>query len=191
MYLIVGLGNPGPKYSLTRHNIGFMAIDYMCRSLEVSLKTKWKSEFIKTRLSNTDVILQKPMTFMNLSGESVVPAAQFFKIKPDKILVIQDDIDMPFGAIRFQQNRSAGGHNGIKDISEKLGTQDYLRLKIGVGRPTKGAVDAYVLSDFSNQEQDKIPELLEDITTAIESLLKLGLNKAASKHNRKALPEIG
>lgn len=189
MHLIVGLGNPGPKYSLTRHNIGFMAIDYMCRSLEISLKSKWKSEFVKTNLSGFDVVLQKPMTFMNLSGESVIPAAQFFKIKPDKILVIQDDIDMPFGAIRFQQNRSAGGHNGIKDISEKLGTQDYMRLKIGVGRPSRGPVDAYVLSDFSNEEQTKLIDLLEDCTTAIESLLKDGMQKASNKHNRKDLAE--
>jgi len=190
MKFIVGLGNPGPKYQLTRHNIGFMAIDHLSGVLNSPFKEKWQSEFCKTTMESEDIILQKPLTFMNLSGESVQPGMKFFKCTPEKdLLVIQDDIAMPFGAIRLQQNRSAGGHNGIKDITQKLGSQDYARLKIGVGMPSSGPVDRHVLSDFSKEELKEIPFLLNDIENAVADFIKLGLDKAANKHNRKALPE--
>ncbi len=190
MKFIVGLGNPGPKYLFTRHNIGFMAIDHLTHSFGLSFKEKWKSEYSKTKIEDKDVILQKPLTFMNLSGESVRPALQFFKseFKTD-LLVIQDDIAMPFGALRIQQDRSAGGHNGIKDITQKLGSQDYARLKVGVGMPTSGPVDRHVLSDFSKEEQKEIPFLLNDIEDAVKSFIKYGVDKAANLHNRKSLPK--
>lgn len=188
MKFIVGLGNPGPKYAFTRHNIGFMAIDFISQELNANFKEKWKSEFVKTSLKSEDVVLQKPLTFMNLSGSAVQQALQFFKGKAQSdLLVIQDDIAMPFGALRFQKNRSAGGHNGIKDISEKLGSQDYARLKVGVGMPTHMPVDRYVLSDFNKEEIGEMPFLLNDILLAVESYLKDGLDKAANKHNRKQL----
>lgn len=190
MKFIVGLGNPGPKYLFTRHNIGFMAVDHLVSSTNSSLKEKWQSLFCKTSLASEDVILQKPMTFMNLSGQSVQPGMKFFKCNPkEDLLVIQDDIAMPFGALRFQQNRSAGGHNGIKDITQKLGSQDYARLKVGVGMPSSGPVDRYVLSDFSKDEQKEIPFLLNDIEQAVEAYVKYGLDKAANLHNRKDLPK--
>ncbi len=191
MKFIVGLGNPGPKYLFTRHNIGFMAIDHLTKSTNSSLKEKWQSLFTKTKIASEDVILQKPMTFMNLSGAPVQQGLSFFKCSSIKdLLVIQDDIAMPFGALRFQQNRSAGGHNGIKDISQKLGDQDYARLKIGVGMPSSGPVDRHVLSDFSKEEQKEIPFLLNDIEQAVESFIKYGLDKAANEHNRKDLPQV-
>ncbi|MGH1469094.1 MAG: aminoacyl-tRNA hydrolase [Bdellovibrionales bacterium] len=189
MKFIVGLGNPGPKYLFTRHNIGFMAIDHLIQNTNSIVKEKWQSQFSKTSLASDSVILQKPMTFMNLSGSSVQPGLQFFKcdFKTD-LIVIQDDIAMPFGAIRLQQNRSAGGHNGIKDITQRLGSQDYARLKVGVGMPSSGPVDRYVLSDFSKDEQKEIPFLLNDIEQAVESFIKYGVDKAANLHNRKGLP---
>lgn len=190
MKFIVGLGNPGPKYLFTRHNIGFMAIDHLINSTNSIVKEKWKSQFSKTSLAGSDVILQKPMTFMNLSGESVQPGLAFFKCDfKESLLVIQDDIAMPFGAIRLQQDRSAGGHNGIKDITERLGSQNYARLKVGVGMPSSGPVDRHVLSDFSKEEQKEIPFLLNDIEQAVESFIKYGLVKASNLHNRKGLPE--
>lgn len=190
MKFIVGLGNPGPKYLFTRHNIGFMAIDHLVQASRSGLKEKWESHFCKTSLASEDIILQKPMTFMNLSGSSVQQGMKFFKCTPKAdLLVIQDDIAMPFGALRLQQDRSAGGHNGIKDITQKLGSQDYARLKVGVGMPSSGPVDRHVLSDFSKEEQKEIPFLLNDIEQAVESFIKYGLDKAANKHNRKGLPE--
>ncbi len=186
MKFIAGLGNPGLKYLFTRHNIGFMAIDYLAQGL--SFKKKWESHFYKTCLASKSVILQKPMSFMNLSGGPVKQGLLFFKCNFQKdLLIIQDDIAMPFGAIRLQQNRSAGGHNGIKDITQKLGSQDYTRLKVGVGMPLSDSVDKYVLSEFSKKEQKEIPLLLNDIKKTLESFIKYGLDKAANLHNRKGL----
>jgi len=186
MKFIVGLGNPGSKYLLTRHNIGFMLVDMMADRLALPYKSKWESEYLKSKIKGEDVVLQKPLTFMNLSGQSVQPCMSFFKGKPSDLIVIQDDISMPFGAIRLQQNRSAGGHNGIKDISQKLGTQDYARLKIGVGgaNGTQDVAD-FVLSNFSKEEQKKLPDLLIDCEFAIVSFITDGLDKAANIHNRK------
>jgi PTH1 family peptidyl-tRNA hydrolase len=186
MKFIVGLGNPGPKYLLTRHNIGFMLIDMMADRIKLSYKSKWDSEYIRTKIKDEDVVLQKPLTYMNLSGQSVQPCLSFFKGEPSDLLVVQDDVSMPFGAIRLQKNRSAGGHNGIKDITNRLGTQDYARLKIGVGEPNgKQSMVDYVLSNFSKEEQQKLPDLLIDCEFAVVTFIEEGLDKAANKHNRK------
>lgn len=185
MYLIVGLGNPGPKYQFTRHNIGFLAVDFFAERETLNLSSKWQSEFCKGKINSADFVIQKPLTYMNLSGQSVQGASSFFKIPPANVLVIQDDVDMPFGAIRFQKNRSAGGHNGIKDIIEKLGTQDFLRLKVGVGRPTRGDVKDYVLENFSKAEQKQLPDLLIDLYNSLYSFVTKGFEKSASSHNRK------
>lgn len=186
MKFIVGLGNPGPKYLLTRHNIGFLLIDMMIDRLSSPIKSKWDSDYVKSKIKGEDVILQKPLTFMNLSGQSVQPCMAFFKGKPEDLIVVQDDISMPFGAIRIQKNRSAGGHNGIKDISQRLGTQDYARLKIGVGGANgKQDVADYVLSNFNKEEQKLLPDLLIDCEFAIVSFITDGVDKAANLHNRK------
>lgn len=186
MHLIVGLGNPGSKYLMTRHNIGFMAVDYIHGD---NFQSKWKSLYAKGSLAGHAVLLQKPQTYMNLSGEAVRPLMDFYKIEADKLIVIQDDIAMPFGALRLQKNRSTGGHNGIKDIHQKLGSPDYARLKVGVGMPQgKQSVESHVLSNFSKDEQKYLPDLLQDIQVALEDFLSYGLDKAANKNNRKALP---
>ena len=187
MKFIVGLGNPGSKYLLTRHNIGFMVIDMMAERLANSYKSKWESDYIKSKIRGEDVILQKPLTYMNLSGQSVQPCLAFFKGNPKTdLLVIQDDVSMPFGALRLQQDRSAGGHNGIKDITNRLGSQDYARLKVGVGSPSgKQPMVDYVLSNFNKEEQNQLPDLLIDCEFAIVSFITDGLKKAANEHNRK------
>ncbi len=197
MWLIVGLGNPGPKYALTRHNIGFLAVDVFAQSLvsgnsasgmaagQLPWKEEHKAHCCKLKIEDTPVILAKPMTFMNKSGESVQSLLQFYKINRENLLVVQDDIDQSFGNMRFHKNRGHGGHNGIRSISELLGTQDYTRLKLGVGRPTHPEMEVadYVLGKFSSEEQAELATVLNKAGDAIESLVFDGLNKASTKFN--------
>jgi len=190
MWLIVGLGNPGPKYALTRHNIGFIAVDMFAQSLSGAGNSPvWKEEHqalcCKLKIEETPVIIAKPMTFMNKSGESVQSLMQFYKIPQENVLIVQDDIDQPFGGMRFHKDRGHGGHNGIRSISAMLGSQDYSRLKLGVGRPTNPDMDVanYVLSKFSSEEQSQLTEFLNKSGDAIESLIFDGLNKASTKFN--------
>lgn len=188
MHLVAGLGNPGSKYLLTRHNIGFMCVDFLAQTLNNSYSKKWQSEFFKANINNEDVIFLKPQTYMNLSGGPVRACMDFFKIPTDKLLVIQDDISMPFGALRLQKNRSAGGHNGIKDITEKLSTQDYSRLKIGVGSPSPHQpVDKYVLENFNKDELNTLQDILVDTKDLLECYFEKGLDKTANLFNRKSL----
>ena len=186
MWLIVGLGNPGPKYAFTRHNIGFLCVDLFSQSFgSPPWNEEFKAHICKFKIDDVPVILCKPMTFMNLSGESVQSLSHFFKIPLDKILVIQDDIDQPFGQMRLHKNRGHGGHNGIRSISEKLGTQDYTRLKLGVGRPAHPEMEVadYVLQKFSGEEQNQLTDFLNKAGDAIESVIFDGLNKASTKFN--------
>jgi PTH1 family peptidyl-tRNA hydrolase len=186
MHLIVGLGNPGSKYALTRHNIGFMALDLFATGAgNPPWKEEHKAHTCKFQMDNEPILLVKPMTFMNLSGQSVQALLQFYKIPMEKMIVVQDDIDQAFGAIRFHKNRGHGGHNGIRNISELLGTADYIRLKLGVGRPPHpemGVAD-YVLQKFSEEEQSKLPDFLNKSGDALESVIFEGLSKASTKFN--------
>lgn len=199
MKLIVGLGNPGPKYSLTRHNIGFMLVDVLADAFGGG--GRWKSEFkaetMKINLAGQQVLLCKPQTFMNLSGESVQPLVAMFKIPMTDILVAHDEIDIPFGQMRFQSKRGAGGHNGIKSLHQHLGSDEYGRLRLGVGRPqvyvddegkiTRPAMEVheYVLHPFSKEEQNRLrEELFGDYVEAVEMWVEFGLDRAASQFNR-------
>ncbi|MBE4704172.1 aminoacyl-tRNA hydrolase [Spiroplasma platyhelix] len=153
MKLIVGLGNPGKKYELTRHNAGFIVLDSLSKELKVSLKQhKFDGEFVKTKYKSQDVILLKPLTFMNLSGSCVVSFMNYFKIKSEDVLIIHDEIDLPFGRIQFKNKGSAAGHNGLTDIFEKTKAKDLMRLRIGVGRNAKFSTVDWVLSNFDYQE---------------------------------------
>jgi peptidyl-tRNA hydrolase, PTH1 family len=186
MWLIVGLGNPGPKYALTRHNLGFLAVDLFSQSAG---KPPWseeqKAHVCKFKMDDVQIILAKPMTFMNKSGESVQALLHYYKIPTDNLLVVHDEVEIPFGQIRLQKNRGAGGHNGVKSVNEMLGTQDYLRLRLGVGRPPHPEMDVadYVLQKFNGEEQDKLTEFLNRCGDAMESLIFDGLNKAATRFN--------
>lgn len=188
MYLIVGLGNPGVKYTLTRHNIGFLAIDALARSYgaEVS-KEDHKALTLKMKLDDKDVLLVKPQTFMNLSGESVIPLMQYYKVVPENLLVIHDEVDQPFGYMKLQKNRGAAGHNGIRSVTEQLGHQDYARLRLGVGRPsnTHVPVSDYVLQNFDKQEQAQLAEFLNHAGDAVEAFIFNGLERAAGEFNKK------
>lgn len=187
MWLIAGLGNPGNKYALTRHNIGFMAVDMLHRSLGApDPKSDFKGLVSKFRWEGEEIVTVQPQTFMNLSGESVQPLMDFYKIGLENIIVIQDDIDQPFGKMRFHKNRGHGGHNGIRDISGRLGTADYIRLKLGVGRPENPNVPVadHVLTRFSDEEMKAMPDFLNRAGDAIEALIKTGLARASEKFNQ-------
>ncbi len=191
-WLIVGLGNPGPKYQLTRHNIGFMALDIFAQSLNPSLaggandwSTEHKGFVLKTKGSQNELIFVKPQTYMNLSGETVQPLMAYYKIELDNLVVVHDEIDLPFGKMRFQKNRGAGGHNGLKSINERLGTQDYARLKLGVGRPAHPdfLISDYVLQAFAKEEQSELGPFLEKAGDAISCLVTEGLDRASTRFN--------
>jgi PTH1 family peptidyl-tRNA hydrolase len=185
MWLIVGLGNPGTQYTLTRHNIGFLSLDLLAEGLRApAWSTEHKALTCKFKLEQEQVLLAKPQTYMNLSGESVQALMAFYKIQLDHLVVVHDDIDQPFGSLRFHKNRGHGGHNGIRSISGLLGP-DYIRLKLGVGRPENPQMQVadYVLQKFSSEEQSALPDFLNKSGDAIESLIFEGLGKASTKFN--------
>ncbi|MDD2487289.1 MAG: aminoacyl-tRNA hydrolase [Candidatus Gracilibacteria bacterium] len=159
MKIIVGLGNPGTEYSKTRHNVGFIFLDFLKEKLnfEDFKDSKFKAVVSEGVLNGEKLILLKPMTYMNLSGESVANAINFYKLDcKNDIIVIFDDISMDFGKIRFRDKGSAGGHNGIKSLIEKLGTEEFKRIKVGVGFDPKYDVSDWVLSKFSKQESEEL-----------------------------------
>ncbi|HRY36808.1 MAG TPA: aminoacyl-tRNA hydrolase [Candidatus Magasanikbacteria bacterium] len=174
MKLIIGLGNPGKEYEKTRHNAGFLVVDALAQKLGASFKfqKKFNAEIAQTKLEGEDVLLMKPQTFMNLSGESVRAVMDFYKIKPKDIVVIQDDKDILFGQVKYQTDRSAAGHNGIKSIIEHLSTQEFARIRIGVAWKDKekmGETAEFVLRNFSKSEMEELNVIIEEICGKILS----------------------
>ena len=155
MKLIVGLGNPGKQYEQTRHNIGFIVIDKLAEKLNIQLhQAKFKGLFGSGLVEGEKVLLLKPLTYMNLSGESIRAIMDFYQIDIEDLVVIYDDLDLPAGRIRLRQRGSAGGHNGIKSTISHLGTQEFNRIRVGINRPTNGmAITDYVLGRFSEEER--------------------------------------
>lgn len=167
MKLIVGLGNPGREYAETRHNAGFKTMDLIAQELRVTINNdKFKGLYIKTKVNNEDLILLKPQTFMNLSGESVRSIMEFFKIDLQDILIIYDDLDLPVGKIRLRQKGSAGGQNGVKNIIQHLGCQDFNRIRIGIGKDERIPTVDYVLGKVRKEEQQDFEEALVDAKNA-------------------------
>ena len=182
--LIVGLGNPGTKYRGHRHNVGFMLVDRMCAQYGVgALRSKFKGEFGKASIRGRDVVLLKPNTFMNLSGESVGPAMTFFKVETPELLVVHDELDLPFGTVRLKVGGGTAGHNGLKSIQSHCGGPGFMRLRIGIGRPQSGSVQGHVLGDFSVSESAELENVLQRATAAIEDVLDLGIRTAMNRHN--------
>lgn len=189
MFLIVGLGNPGTKYENSRHNIGFMVVDEIINNLFPSLITK--KEFKGLLYKDKNLLLLKPTTFMNLSGLSVAAVKNFFKIENDKIVVIHDDIDLCFGAIRFKKDGGNGGHNGLKSIDEHI-KNDYIRVRIGIGKPKdKSQIASYVLSDFSKEEKRYLKDIIKKAATATLALTQKSLDEVRSKFSQKGLIKEG
>lgn len=179
--LIVGLGNPGPQYQWTRHNAGFMVLDRLAEIIRVSVdRTKFNGFYGEGNWLGERLVLLKPQAYMNLSGRGVAEASRFFKIAPADIIVIHDDLDLPFGQIRLKEGGGHGGHNGLRSIIADLGSADFLRLRVGIGRPDKGSAEKYVLSSFPVEESGFVRHVADGACEALEMLLREGLPKAMS-----------
>ncbi|HZE40505.1 MAG TPA: aminoacyl-tRNA hydrolase [Stackebrandtia sp.] len=189
-YLIAGLGNPGAKYAGNRHNVGFMIADLLAERVGGSASAAWKrkgrAEVCEGRfvIGGPKVILVKPMTFMNVSGQAVAPLASFFKIPPERIIVVHDELDLPYGVVRLKSGGGEGGHNGLRSISQSLGTKAYVRARFGVGRPP-GRMDAaaYVLKDFSASERTQLPLFVDLTADAVSEVVSAGLTGAQNKYH--------
>ncbi len=185
-YLIVGLGNPGKEYANNRHNAGFLAVDKLAERLGVKF-TRMQSNALVTKANdgNKKLILAKPRTFMNNSGQAVGALAKFYKLEQENVLIVYDDVDLPFDTLRLRPEGGSGGHKGMKSIIQRLGTQEFPRLRIGVGRP-KGqmATPDYVLQDFSKDEMDVIPFILDKAADAILEFVRYGIESAMNTYNR-------
>ena len=180
--LYVGLGNPGSQYSLTRHNVGFMVIDELLKRVQT---TKVSSNFLGELYKSEQHFFLKPSTYMNLSGESVVKVVRFYKIPLQEVVVIHDDLDLPFGTLRFKCGGGHGGHNGLKSCDEHI-TKEYIRVRIGIGKPEhKTEVVSYVLSNFTNQEQEELKKLIPHVADACMKLATTSLVEVASKYSIK------
>ena len=187
-HLIVGLGNPEPKYLMNRHNIGFMVLDQLAQDAGISLsRTKFNGVYGTGHIEGHSVVLLKPMTFMNLSGRSVTPCSRFFDVEPQHILVAHDELDLAYGDLRLKAGGGHAGHNGLRSMVGELGTADFLRLRIGIGRPQKGSVSNFVLSDFSaGEERDWLPDLIDRSVGAIRATVRDGIRRAMNEVNTRA-----
>jgi PTH1 family peptidyl-tRNA hydrolase len=183
VYLVVGLGNPGREYENTRHNVGFNVLDLISNKYNIDInRTKFKGIYGEGRIADEKVILLKPLTYMNLSGESVREICNFYKIPNENIIIIYDDISLEVGRMRIRKSGSAGGHNGIKNIILNLSSDVFPRIKIGVGAPS-GDLIAHVLGKLTNEEMDVIDRVFNAASEAVESLIKEGVTEAMNKFN--------
>ncbi|MCX0402556.1 aminoacyl-tRNA hydrolase [Clostridium perfringens] len=183
MILIVGLGNPGKQYEQTRHNIGFDVIDYMANKYNIDVnREKFKGICGEGFIENKKVILLKPLTYMNLSGESIRELANFYKLEDDKIIVVYDDISLDIGRLRIREKGSAGGHNGIKSIIQNLGGDKFPRVKVGVGQPKDNLVN-HVLGKFSKEDREHIEKVIPVVSDAIVEIVKNDAKESMNKFN--------
>ena len=185
-WLVVFLGNPGAKYNGTRHNAGFMAADAMAKELNVAInKLRFKALTATVTIGGEKVLLMKPQTYMNLSGEAVGQAAKFYKISPEHVIVVSDEVAMPIGKLRIRKSGSAGGHNGLKDIIRHLGTQDFPRIRMGVGAAPHPDYDMadWVLSTFKNKDAEDMQDLAERVSKAVQCYITEGPDRAMNKFN--------
>lgn len=187
--MVVGLGNPGREYERTRHNIGFMVVDELYRRLgEPGWKARFKGLVAEGMLRGEKVILLKPLTFMNVSGQSVVEALRWYKLDIEDVLVVADDLDTPFASIRVRARGSAGGHNGLSSIFQLTGTTEVPRLKIGIGRG-RGAAHSHVLGRFTAEQEAELPLLLAEATDVVERWVQEGVIATMNAVNAKAAPK--
>ena len=187
-YLVVGLGNPGSQYEATRHNVGFRAVNALAKEAGVKIdRAKFQALTAQATVGGVRVLLMKPQTYMNLSGVAVKQAADFYKVPPERVLVLFDDIDLDVGRLRIRRNGSAGGHNGIKSIISSLGSQEFPRIKIGVGAKPHPDYDLadWVLSRFTLAEQKLLDPAIEHAAEAVPVIFTQGIERASSQFNRK------
>lgn len=186
MWLIVGLGNPGTQYERTRHNMGFLCLDYLAARHGIRFtKKRSQADIAEATIAGQRVVLAKPFTFMNLSGRAVVGLKSWYKITPaERLLVLYDDLDLPFGKLRIRQRGSPGTHNGMKSIANLLGSQDFPRLRVGIDRPPpRWDTSSYVLGKFSKEQQEALPDVSARVADAVELLLREGLTTAMNEYN--------
>ena len=182
--LIAGLGNPDRKYENTRHNAGWLVVDELARRNEGSFRSKFNGHLVEIRVDGKRVALLKPETYMNESGRSLAAATRFFKVEPEALLVVHDDVDLEPGRLQARRGGGLAGHNGLRSIASALGTQDFLRLRIGIGRPGRGdrrSVSDYVLSNFDPEED--VDALVERSADAVEAVVRDGLETAQARFN--------
>ncbi|MBX7102387.1 MAG: aminoacyl-tRNA hydrolase [Myxococcaceae bacterium] len=188
MKIICGLGNPGAEHARQRHNVGFWVVDALAAQWKArSDGEKYDGELFSATAAGEKVLLLKPQTYMNLSGTSLAPLARFFKVPPADVLVVHDELDLPFGKLQLKQGGGPGGHNGLKSILERWGEQDFGRLRFGIGKPPGGAerVTGHVLGHFSPDEQPQLKALVESSVAAAERWVRDGMAKAMNGFNRK------
>jgi len=190
--IVVGLGNPGLKYEFTRHNIGFRIVDNLAQEIEIEFKKvkSYYSLISRGMISNHKVILVKPQTFMNLSGRAVSKVVSYYKIPLQDLLIVYDDLNLELGQVRIRKKGSAGGHKGIESIMQYLGSEEIPRLRIGIGNPSVNFnfdYVSYVLSNFNDDEKEKIKETIQLSTEAIKTVIEDGFEKSMRKYNRKLI----
>ncbi len=187
MLLVAGLGNPGSKYENTRHNVGFMFLDFLAGNFGGAFKaSRWAAEVSKASLDSGSCLLVKPTTFMNLSGQAVARLAAYYQIEPAKIVVVHDDLDLEPGRVKVVFNRGAGGHNGIKSIIDHLGSCQFARLRVGIGRPGEFMAPAdFVLSRFTVGEREQVAGCFAEMAEAVAMIDRQGVEAAMNFHNRR------
>ena len=187
-WLVAFLGNPGPRYAGTRHNAGFMTADALCKSTNIAInKARFQALTAQTELGGEKVLLMKPQTYMNLSGQAVSQAARFYRIPSEHILVVLDEVNLPVGKLRIRVKGSAGGHNGLKNIVALLGTEDFPRIRLGVGAPPHPDYDMmdWVLSTFRNQDAEEMEQAARRAAEAVECYIEKGPDRAMNLYNTK------
>jgi len=193
MLLVVGLGNPGREYAAHRHNVGFMTIDDLARKARAdAFREKFSGVYGRAELAGEQAILLKPMTYMNESGLSVQPAMAFFKVEPKDVIVVHDELDLPFGEVRLKFSGGHAGHNGLRSIMASTGTGDFGRVRIGIDRPPpgfRGEVVSHVLSSFDGLEQAQLPDILTKAADAVIDIARRGFSAAMKTRNTRPKPK--
>jgi len=183
---VVGLGNPGPEYSTNRHNAGFMVAERLrAKGSMGAWEKKFSGRMVQGRVEDVDLVILEPLTYMNLSGRSVQKTAAFFQIEPKDAVVVHDDLDLPFGAVRVKEAGGTGGHKGLKSIHECLGTDAYLRVRIGIGRPAVGSAEDWVLEDFTSDERIELDRVIGRAADAVTRVVTQGPATAMNEFNGK------
>ena len=184
-WLVVGLGNPGPRYAATRHNIGFAVVELLAARVGGRFKAhRGRCDVVETRLSGRPVVLAKPKSYMNESGGPVVAISRFYKVPLDRLVLVHDDLDLPFGTLRLKRGGGDGGHNGLRSATAALGSREHLRVRFGIGRPPGRQDPAdFVLREFTVSERKELPFLVDRAADAVESLIANGLDAAQNEFN--------
>ena len=187
MYLIIGLGNPGSRYQYTRHNIGFMVLEKIAARWEVDLKQKsFDALWNRGKIAGINVLLAMPQTYMNLSGNAVRKLMAYFKVDINNLIVIHDDLDLPFGSVRLKTGGGDAGHKGLKSITTCLGSADFMRIRMGIGKPSdKSRVEDYVLERFGSEESALLQEVIQIAAKAAADIIESGMQQAMAKYHTK------